>query len=293
VNEFLISRPGVIARLAMTLTVVDVFGTPGDTLLTAIVCRELKRNHPRLKLNCRTPNPTLLELDPNIDSVNARDTFCSIPFTYLGLIRRKDSMTNVLKPTMDKLGIAEFEYKATVFLSSDEMKTAAERLQDLARPIITINVASRERVKMWSPTYWPVAVKGLQQLGTVVQIGDDREPVYDGVARFAGELSMRESMAVLAHSDLHIGPDSFLMHAANGVGVSAIVIYGGSRPSASLGYSDNTNISSEIDCAPCWIHDSHGEHCPYNIKCMDMITPDQVIRAAEEILGGRNTNIGC
>ena len=38
-----------------------------------------------------------------------------------------------------------------------------------------------------------------------------------GVKRFAGKLTMRESAAILAQADLHIGPDSLLMHMANGV----------------------------------------------------------------------------
>lgn len=284
-NEFLIQHPALLALLGLPLTIVDVFGSPGDTLLTAIVCRELKKRHPRLKLNCVTPNPSLLELDPNISSLNAPEIFCAIPFQYLDLLQSKDAVTNVLKPTMDKLGISDYEYRAQVYLSPQELESAKQRLEDLRRPIISINAMSRERVKVWPLDYWRETVVQLRDLGTVVQLGDSREPELEGVVRFAGKLSMRESMAVLAYARLHIGPDSFLMHAANGVNVPSIIIYGGSRPPACLGYAENINLAVQIECGPCWIHDSHEGKCPYEIKCMDMITPVKVMEAVEKKLG--------
>jgi ADP-heptose:LPS heptosyltransferase len=284
-NEFLIQRPGLLARTGMPLTVVDAFGTPGDTLLTATVCRELKKRHPRLKINCVTPNPSLLELDPNINSLNLQPTFCSIQFWYLDLIQGKDATTNVLKPTLDRLGIREYEYRSQVHLSPEELQSGERRLAGLRRPIISINTTSRERVKTWPLDYWRKTVDHLLGLGSVIQLGDSREPVIEGVVRFAGKLSMRDSMAVLAHADLHIGPDSFLMHAANGVRVPAIIIYGGSRPPQCLGYANNVNLFVRIECGPCWIHDSRGGECSYGVKCMDMIAPHMVMEAVELKLG--------
>jgi len=285
VNEFLIRRPALLARMGWTLTVVDAFGSPGDTLLTATVCRELKKRHPKLRLNCVTPNPSLLVLDPNIDSLNERRTLGRLRFWYLELLERKDSATNVLKSTMDVVGIRQYDYRAQVYLSSSELESARQRLEGLRRPIITINVASREKVKGWPLDNWRKLVGEISDGASVVQIGDDREPLLSGVMRLAGTLSMRESMAVLAQADLHIGPDSFLMHAANGVNTPAVIIYGGSRPPGCLGYAQNVNLAVQIECSPCWIHDSKGGKCPHDIKCMDMITPEKVLEAVESKLG--------
>jgi ADP-heptose:LPS heptosyltransferase len=283
-NEFGVRRPAILEHLGLPLTVVDVFSTPGDTLLTSTVCRELKKRYPRLRLNCVTRNPSLLELDPHIDTVNGPETFFAFRFTYLDLIHAKTASTNVLKPTMTKLGIASYEYRADVHLSSRELSAGLERVKGLQRPIVSINTISRERVKTWPVNYWRKTVEQLQDWASLVQLGDGKEPEIDGVLRLAGTLTMRESMSVLAHTDLHIGPDSFLMHAANGVNVPAIIIFGGSRPPACLGYARNINLAAEIDCAPCWIHDSSGGQCPYGIKCMDMITPETVVQAAKSKL---------
>jgi ADP-heptose:LPS heptosyltransferase len=283
-NEFGVRRPSLLERLGLPFTVVDVFSTPGDTLLTGIVCRELKKKHPRLRINCMTRNPDLLELDPNIDTVNGPETFFTFQFTYLDLIHAKTASINVLKPSMAKLGIQRYEYRAEVHLNPLELSAGRERLKGLQRPIISINTISREKVKTWPLDYWCKTVEELQGWASLVQLGDGREPEINGALRLAGTLTMRESMSVLAHADLHIGPDSFLMHAANGVNVPAIIIFGGSRPPASLGYPRNVNLAVEIDCAPCWIHDSSGGHCPYGIKCMDMITPETVVQAAKSKL---------
>jgi ADP-heptose:LPS heptosyltransferase len=283
-NEFLIQHPAILAHLGISFTVVDAFGSPGDTLLTGTVCRELKKKHPHLKLNCVTPNPSLLELDPNIHSLNGPRTFWFIQFWYLELIHNKDAVTNVLKPVMTKLGIRDYEYRAQVYLSTRELDAARQRLDGLRRPIVTINTTSREKVKTWPLNHWRKTVEHLHGLASVVQLGDNRELEIDGVLRLAGTLTMRESMAVLAQADLHVGPDSFLMHAANGVNVPAIIIYGGSRPPGCLGYADNINLAVQIECGPCWIHDSRGGECPYGVKCMGMITPEMVIEAVESKL---------
>ena len=59
-----------MAALGRTFTVVDAFGSPGDSILTATVCRNLKRKFPRLRINCVTPNAGLLKHDPNIAEFN-------------------------------------------------------------------------------------------------------------------------------------------------------------------------------------------------------------------------------
>jgi ADP-heptose:LPS heptosyltransferase len=118
----------------------------------------------------------------------------------------------------------------------------------------------------------------------LIQLGDHREPTLDGPISFAGKLTMRQSMAILSKMDVHIGPDSFLMHAANGLDVRSVVIFGGARPVACLGYAENENLETKIGCGPCWISTSHGESCPYSVKCMEMITPESVAAAAARIL---------
>ena len=86
---------------------------------------------------------------------------------------------------------------------------------------------------------------------------------------------MRESAAILSKALYFKGPDSLLMHIANGLNIPSTIIFGGSRPVDCFGYFENINLSSAPKCSPCWIHKGY-EDCTYNIKCMDTIMSDKV-----------------
>ena len=276
INNWLTRHPVLLHWFGLRLTVFDVFGAPGDTLITGIVCRHLHEKFPRIRINCLTPNPELLRFDPNIDTLNEPESFLCLWHWYLDLLERKDRQTNLLGPTLAHLGISSCEYRCQVFLSDEERAAARKRLCKATKPIITFNAASKEPVKNWPVTYWIVLLGRLRDRFTLVQLGDSTEPEIDGVCRFAGMLSMRESMAVLSFAQLHIGPDSFLMHAANGVNVPSVVIFGGSRTPDRSGYRENINIFVEMPCGPCWIHVERGERCEYDVECMKRISVDAV-----------------
>ena len=94
---------------------------------------------------------------------------------------------------------------------------------------------------------------------------------------------MRESAALLSISKLFIGPDSLLMHIANGLKIKSIIIFGGSRPVECFGYEENINLSCSPVCSPCWIHESH-ETCSYDLECMRAISVQQISSNVLKIL---------
>ena len=251
-------------------------------MLTAIVIHNLKRNYPRLRVNCITPQPDLLELDPLIDSLNEPETFFSFDSSYWDLVCRKDTSTNVVAHSLAKVGIDSCEYKARVYLSEEESAWGKQQTVELSRPLFSVNAASKEPVKTWPKGNWQALLPLLLEIGDVVQLGDDREPDLAGVNRFAGKLTIRESAAVLAQTDLHIGPDSLLMHIANGVDVPAVILMGGSRPEGCLGYADNINLTATPDCSPCWIHQGY-ETCMHEVECMSTLTVEAVLGAVDSM----------
>ena len=270
-------------QLRAPLTVVDRLGAPGDALLTAIVIRNLKQSFPKLKVNCITPHPELLKLDPAIDNLNGPESFFSFDSSYWDLVRRKDSSTNVVTQSLRKVGIVTCEYKARFYLSEKESQWGKAQTKGLRRPLFTLNAASKEPVKTWPLENWRKLLPDLLAMGDVVQLGDEREPDLRGTVRMAGKLTMRESAAVLSQADLHLGPDSLLMHVANGLDVPAVILMGGSRPVSCLGYADNENLSSTPSCSPCWIHQGY-ETCEHDVKCMTSIAPRNVEQAVKRLL---------
>ena len=265
------------------LTVVDRLGAPGDALITANVIRCIKENYPNLKINCITPNPVLIHLDPNIESTNQPETFYSFDSTYWELIDRKEKSQNIIEHNTLRLGLDKYDYKATFYLSEEEKKWAKLETIQFKKPLLAICTKSKEPVKNWSEANWSELIQNLKYKYSIIQMGDDKEPTFDGVHRYAGKLSMRESAAILYKANYFIGPDSLLMHVANGLNIPSAIIFGGSRPVGCFGYKEHINLASQPECNSCWIH--HGyEECKENLKCLHEISVKQVLSSVNRLL---------
>ena len=266
------------------LTVIDRLGAPGDALITSIVIRSIKNYYPKLKINCITPHPELISLDPNIDSINGRETFYSFDSSYWELVKRKEIKENIVKHNLKKLGISNFEYKAKFYLSNEEIEWAERKLESLGfnKPILAICTKSKEAVKNWPEASWQELVGSVMSNFSVIQLGDESEPFFSNVTRFAGELSMRQSAAVLSFAQIFIGPDSLLMHIANGLNIPSLILFGGSRPAECFGYDQNTNLATKPDCSPCWIHQGY-EECKNDLICMKELSTSFVLASLLKI----------
>ena len=265
------------------LTVIDRLGAPGDALITANVIRCIKKNYSNLKINCITPHPELIRLDTHIDTINQPETFYSFDSTYWELIVRKEKGQNIIEHNMLRLGIKKYDYKANYYLSEDEKEWAKQETSKFTKPILAVCTKSKESVKNWPEANWLELIQNLKANFSTIQLGDDREPTLEGVHRYAGKLSMRESAAILSRADYFIGPDSLLMHIANGLDVPSTIIFGGSRPVACFGYNQYINIDASPNCSPCWIHQGY-EICNENLKCLHEISVEQVLNSINRIM---------
>jgi ADP-heptose:LPS heptosyltransferase len=286
-NDRLTRQLWVLNLFGARLTVVDAYGAPGDTLLTAIVCRHVRARYPRLRLNCLTPNPDLLQHDPSLETVGAAETFFSVWSWYPETAGRRDGDTNVLRETFARLGMQDVtpDYRARVHLTDAERARGRALIAATDRPVLTFHTRTNEPVKDWPLDRWRAALADLGRRFHLVHLGDAREPQIEGVQRLAGALTFRESMGVLAHARVHVGADSFLMHAANGLDVPSVIVFGGSRTPANVGYAANVNLFAKLPCGPCWIHAVNGERCTYGLACMEAIAPAAVVDAVVRLAG--------
>lgn len=274
-------------RLGARFTVRDLYGAPGDTLLAAIVARQIKEHWPRLRINFITKNPDLVQYDPNLREINAAPSVFGLDFWYYDLQTRRDTRTNLLAPTFAALGLPQAQYRGRIYLSEAERAAAREKLAGFAKPIIAISTLSAQPVKNWPVTQWRQLVPQLAQRGSLIQLGDSREPTLFPAKSFAGQLSKRESMALLAECDLFIGPVTFLMHAANGLDVPAVIIFGGSHTPANAGYAGNINLYADLACSGCWLTGHPGSECPHNLACMAAISPADILNAVNDLISRR------
>ena len=265
------------------LTVIDRLGAPGDALITANVIRCIKEKYSNLKINCITPHPELIRLDPCIDSINDKESFYSFDSSYWELIVRKETRQNIIAHNLSRLDVDEYEYQAKFHLSEEEKNWAKQHMGDLPKPIIAICTQSKEVVKNWPLQNWIELINSISPDFSIIQLGDEKEPVLENVICYAGKHTMRESAALLSRATLFIGPDSLLMHVANGLNISSVIIFGGSRPVSCFGYEKNINLGSLPSCSPCWIHQGY-ESCKEDLKCMHEISVNKVISSINMIM---------
>jgi len=153
---------------------------------------------------------------------------------------------------------------------------AKAKVSDLKKPILAIGTKSKEPVINWLNENWVEIIKELKSKFSIIHLGDKNEPIYENVKRFAGKLTIRESAAILSKAKYFIGPDSLLMHVANGLNIKSTIIFGGSRPASCLGYPENKNLTNYPKCSPCWIHQGY-EMCQHDMKCIKSISTHDVI----------------
>jgi heptosyltransferase-2 len=95
-----------------------------------------------------------------------------------------------------------------------------------------------------------------------------------------GELTVQELVALLKRCDLFLTVNSGPMHIAASLGTPMVVVQGAWNVTRWRPYGDNFRlIVKDVPCADC----GH-RICPLPVSCMDMITPDEVIAAVEEML---------
>ncbi len=275
-NKYLSKKLSLLNSRGKWLTVINRLGARGDTLITGNVIRCIKAVYPDLKINCITPFSELLQNEPTIDSINQPETFYSFDSTYLELIVRNEKYENVVAHNLKRLGIKKFEYKSHFYLSKEEISWAEDLIKRHTKPIIAISSRSKEEIKNWPIKNWMKLVSSIYKSHDIIHLGDKYEPKFDNVTRFAGMCSMRESAALLSQCQLFIGPDSLLMHMANGLDIKSIIIFGKARPVNCLGYPDNINVSlPSKDDLPSWIRLEDTDQID---DSMEQITVDSIIQ---------------
>ena len=96
---------------------------------------------------------------------------------------------------------------------------------------------------------------------------------------FAGDHSIRETMALIARCDLFVSLDSGPMHISQALGVPTVALFGPSDPRVSGPLMTSAVVlKKEFSCSPCG-----RAPCPHQVACMHAIEVREVIEAAESL----------
>ncbi|MCD8266519.1 MAG: glycosyltransferase family 9 protein [Prevotellaceae bacterium] len=102
-----------------------------------------------------------------------------------------------------------------------------------------------------------------------------------------GRLTLEQELTLMSRLDVMISMDSANMHMASLVGTPVISLWGGTSPHCGFmgwGQDRQNAMAAGTGCQPCTIAGS--DRCPqHNLACMYAITPDDICRKVERIIG--------
>jgi ADP-heptose:LPS heptosyltransferase len=188
---------------------------------------------------------------------------------------------HILKLLADRIGLKKAPCTLKIFLSEKEKKKRL--LPQSKKPWVAIQstgLSTWTDNKNWGVDNFHKVVCLLEKDFSVVQLGSSGDPSLGVDLELQGGLPLRDVFLVLRECGLFIGQVGFLMHAAAAVELPSVIVYGGFEAPWQSGYVQNANLFSNMVCAPCWLETK----CPYEKKCMTMISPQKVAENAKILL---------
>jgi len=137
----------------------------------------------------------------------------------------------------------------------------------------------RQVIENWHDAHPGCAIVLLGSLAEKDRIAAVAGGLPGRVINLAGELTLRQTIAILARCRLFIGNDSGLTHIAASLAVPLVAIFGPTEPgkTAPLG-RDRRLLYRGADCAPC-LH----RVCPTDHRCMSSVSVGAVLAAAADL----------
>jgi ADP-heptose:LPS heptosyltransferase len=112
----------------------------------------------------------------------------------------------------------------------------------------------------------------------------DDETNLIGAVNLVRKTGIRDILAILALTDVFVGPASGILHMATALEVPSVGLFGAFDPRVrNKFWTKSICLWHKIDCAPCrehWTECSKGHPAP----CMKVITPGEVIEAIHKLL---------
>ena len=179
--------------------------------------------------------------------------------------------------------------------SLEDLGPDARQLLAQENPIALLVPGSAWPTKMW---YWKhyrtVASHFIAQGFTVALLGGPGDRRINQqvsgnltVLDLAGRTSVADAMALVQHARIMICNDSMALHMASAFRIPCVAIFCATSPSFGFGPWQNPQAivveTKDLPCKPCTRHG--GKTCPAGTRaCMDLLLPDEIIAAAEQVL---------
>ena len=161
-----------------------------------------------------------------------------------------------------------------------------------ARPFVVIFPGASIAERRWGGVRFQQVAQHLALFGyAVVVVGGGNDAAEGevivracGGLNLAGKTSLVETAAVLARSALLISGDSGVLHIAVGLGIPTVSLFGpGIEAKWGPTGEGDVVLNRHLACSPCTRFGTTPS-CPDGARCLSEITPEEVVRAARELL---------
>ena len=201
-----------------------------------------------------------------------------------------ESCLNVLRA----FGLKIKDNYLEAWLTEEELNRVKEKAPSLFEPQrkVLIHAASAHPDKVYPRDKWVKLIKILKErhdLNPYFTGAKQDKELYEELARLsgvksvnmAGELNIRESMALYRHMDLAVCVDSGPSHLASAVGVPTFTLFGPTDPErwAPKGEGCRAVFDASLECRPC-----HYKKTCQNRECLTNMEPDVIIESMAEQL---------
>ncbi len=191
------------------------------------------------------------------------------------------------------LGIKSAELEPEIYLEAGELSKVSNIIKQhgiIPKKYICIESGSKTEFtpnKAWFEDYWLELVALLNQHLKVidsdikiVQIGTLNTPKLEGTIYLNGQLSFRETGAILKDTLFFISYIGGLTHLARAVQTKNLVIKSAWEPKELTYYPGDIDFYTDIKCKHCGLL----QPCPVNRECMREIKPKEVFDSCLQLL---------
>jgi ADP-heptose:LPS heptosyltransferase len=172
-----------------------------------------------------------------------------------------------------------------------DQAAAEQALAGAAPPYIGIHTSARDATRRWPLERFAQAAARLQQVygGTVILIGEEQEraaleaaiqPTGAPFLDLAGRTSLPVTGALIHRMAVFLTNDTGPAHIAYALGAPTVAIFGGGDPARNGPAVPGPFqvLAHPVPCRPC-----ETGTCPIGLLCLDKITVEQVVRAAQQV----------
>lgn len=264
-----------------TIFVRRISGALGDNILLTVLLPGLKRKYPDHKIVVETPIPELFLNNPHVDWITRKHFKTTGKFIkpkYRVIGKNGEPFISQIQKYIG----SEDHALPELYLTADEINRARAGLNF---PCIAVAPAGKTKFSA-NRNIWGIgnfqSVRDHYPDIQFVQIGLSSEPLLENVMD-ARSRSLRDTAAILKNSMFFLGHQGGFMHLSKAVGKTSVLLFGGYIRPDIVGYKDDINLYSDVDCSPCYTSEEKQTDCP-SMKCMKMITVETVIAAVGDML---------